>query len=99
MNADSFMPEITSKNFLESVKGVQFFWGNGHVYIVHGQTVDVGQRNFDVETNSSTGLDFWVTREIIVVLGTEVTRKEAVNALETILRRIKSKGIEKVPEF
>ena len=75
----------------DNIESVEMFYGNGTVYVTdHDQVRTFNEYNFNIESlrDKSYG-EYWVTNEVIVALGCDVSRKAAVKALRRVLKRIK----------
>ena len=73
---------------LDSVDSVRNFSGFGPVYIADIKRVRAyRENNFDLEGLHDHG-GFWVTNEVIVALGSDVSRKRAIKTLRHVIKRI-----------
>jgi hypothetical protein len=76
-----------SSNNIDSARD---FYGNGTVYVADPDRVRrFDEYNFNVESlrNAAHG-DYWVTDEIIVALGSDVSRKKALKVLRRVAKKI-----------
>jgi hypothetical protein len=76
----------------DNIDSVEMFFGNGTVYVTDRNRVRAfAEYNFNVESlrHKSHG-DYWVTDEVIVALGCDVSRKRAVKALRRVVQSIES---------
>ena len=73
---------------LHNIDSVGNFSGFGPVYVADRKRVRAyREKNFDLESlHDREG--FWVTNEVIVALGSDVSRKRAIKALRHIIKRI-----------
>ena len=80
----------------DNIDSVERFYGNGTVYVAGTERVRTFEEyNFDVESLRTEAYgDYWVTSEVVVALGSEVTRKKALRALRRVVARIE-REIEK----
>ena len=73
---------------LDSVDSVRNFSGFGPVYIADIKRARAyRENNFDLEGLHDRG-GFWVTNEVIVALGSDVSRKRAIKTLRHVIKRI-----------
>lgn len=74
-----------SSNNIDSVTD---FYGNGAVYVAGPDRVRTFDE-FNVESlrNAAHG-DYWVTDEVIVALGSDVSRKRALKMLRRVVQKI-----------
>jgi hypothetical protein len=66
------------------------FYGNCTVYAADGNRVRAFDKyNFNVESSRGKAWgDYWVTDEVIVALGSSVSRKKALKFLRHVVKRI-----------
>jgi hypothetical protein len=76
----------------DNIDGVRVFYGNGKVYVSGlDQVRAFNEYNFQVESlRTKSWGDYWVTDEVIVALGCDVSRKKALKALRNVVKRIES---------
>ena len=77
----------------DNIDSWRLFYGNGTVYISQGDRVrEFDEYNFDVESlRAKAWGEYWVTEDVIVALGSEVSKKKALKALRNVIKRIKFK--------
>jgi molybdopterin synthase catalytic subunit len=80
----------------DNIDSVEIFYGNGTVYVSERDQIRTfHEYNFDIESlRSKSHGEYWVTDEIIVALGCDVSRKKALKLLRRVVKRMKSE-IEK----
>jgi len=80
----------------DSIDSVRDFYGDGTVYVADKNRVTVLDENlFNVESlHPKCDGDHWVANEVVVALGSDVSRKKALEALRLLIKRIESE-IEK----
>ena len=76
----------------DNIDSVEMFFGNGTVYVTDRNLVrSFEEYNFNVESlRPKSHGDYWVTDEVIVALGCDVSRKRALKALRRVVQSIKS---------
>jgi hypothetical protein len=76
----------------DNIDSVEIFYGNGTVYVTDRNRVRAfAEYNFNVESlRPKSHGDYWVTDEVIVALGCDVSRKRAVKALRRVVQSIES---------
>ena len=76
----------------DDIDGVEMFLGNGTVYVTDRNRVRAFEEyNFNVENlRPKSHGEYWVTDEVIVALGCDVSRKRALKLLRRVVQRIKS---------
>ena len=76
----------------DNIDSVEFFNGNGIVYVTDRNRVRAFEEyNFNVESlRPKSHGEYWVTDEVIVALGCDVSRKRALKALRHVVQRIES---------
>jgi hypothetical protein len=73
---------------LDNIDSVGNFSGFGPVYVADRNRVRAyRENNFDLESLHERG-GFWVTSEVIVALGSDVSRKRAIKILWHVIKRI-----------
>jgi len=73
---------------LDNVDSVGNFSGFGPVYVADRKRVRAyRENNFDLGSLHAHG-GFWVTNEVIVALGSDVSRKTALKVLRHVIKRI-----------
>jgi hypothetical protein len=73
---------------LDNIDGVSTLSGFGPVYVADRRRVRAYRAsNFDLASLHDHG-GFWVTSEVIVALGADVSRKRAVKILRHVIKRI-----------
>jgi hypothetical protein len=74
----------------DNIDSVEMFFGNGTVYVTDRNRVRAFEEyNFNVESlRPKSHGDYWVTDEVIVALGCDVSRKRALKALRRVVQRI-----------
>lgn len=74
----------------DNTDSVAHFYGNGTVYVAQRDLVKTFEEyNFNVESlRDKAHGDYWITEEVIVALGADVSRKKALKLLRRITRRI-----------
>ena len=72
----------------DNIGRVGNFSGFGPVYVADRKRVRAyRENNFDLEGLHDHG-GFWVTNEVIVALGSDVSRKRAIKTLRHVIKRI-----------
>jgi hypothetical protein len=76
----------------DNIDSVEMFFGNGTVYVTDRNRVRAFEEyNFNVESlRPKSHGEYWVTDEVIVALGCDVSRKRALKALRHVVRKIES---------
>ena len=76
----------------DNIDSVEMFFGNGTVYVTDRNRVRAFEEyNFNVESLRPKSHDeYWVTDEVIVALGCDVSRKRALKVLRHVVQRIES---------
>ena len=76
----------------DNIDSVEMFFGNGTVYVTDRNRVRPFEGyNFNVESlRPKSHGEYWVTDEVIVALGCDVSRKRALKALRHVVQRTKS---------
>jgi hypothetical protein len=73
---------------LDNVDSVSNFSGFGPVYVADRKRVRAYRaNNFDLDSLHDRG-GFWVTNEVIVALGSDVSRMRAIKTLRHVIKRI-----------
>ena len=73
---------------LDNVDSIGNFSGFGPVYVADRKRVRAyRENNFDLKGLHDRG-GFWVTNEVIVALGSDVSRKRALKILRHVIKRI-----------
>ena len=73
---------------LDNIDSVGNFYGFGPVYVADRKRVRAyRENNFDLKGLHDHG-GFWVTNEVIVALGSDVSRKRAIKTLRHVIKRI-----------
>ena len=73
---------------LDNIDSVRNFYGFGPVYVADRKCVRAYRaNNFDLQGLHDHG-GFWVTKEVIVALGSDVSRKRAIKTLQHVIKRI-----------
>jgi hypothetical protein len=75
-----------------NIDSVEVFYGNGTIYLTGRESVErFNEYNFSVESlRDNSSLDYWVTDEVIVALGCDVSRKQAIERLHRVIERMES---------
>ena len=76
----------------DDIDEVEMFLGNGTVYVTDRNRVRAfEQYNFNVESlRHKSHVEDWVTDEVIVALGCDVSRKRALKLLRRVVQSIES---------
>jgi hypothetical protein len=76
----------------DSIDCVEISYGNGTLYVTDRNRVRAFEEyNFDVESlRPKSHGEYWVTDEVIVALGCDVSRKRALKALRRVVQKIES---------
>ena len=76
----------------DNIDSVEMFYGNGTVYVTDRNRLRTFKEyNFNVESlRPKSHGEYWVTDEVIVALGSDVSRKRALKALRHVAERIES---------
>ena len=76
----------------DNIDSVEIFYGNGTVYVTDRNRVRAFEEyNFNVESlRPKSHGEYWVTDEVIVALGCDVSRKRALKALRHVVQKIES---------
>jgi hypothetical protein len=75
----------------DNIDDVHVFFGNGTVYVAAGNQVATYKKcDFRAENlRDDAHGDYWVTDDVIVALGRDVSRKRAAEILRSVIKRIK----------
>ena len=76
----------------DNIDSVEMFYGNGTVYVTDRSRVRAFEEyNFNVQSlRPKSHVEDWVTDEVIVALGCDVSRKRALKVLRHVVQRIES---------
>jgi hypothetical protein len=76
----------------DHIDSLEIFYGNGTVYVTDRNRVrSFEEYNFNVESlRPKSHGEYWVTDEVIVALGCDVSRKRALKAPRHVAQSIKS---------
>ena len=76
----------------DNIDDVEMFYGNGTVYVTDRNRVRAFEEyNLNVEVlRHKSHVEDWVTDEIIVALGYDVSRKRALRLLRRVVQSIES---------
>ena len=76
----------------DNIDSVEMFFGNGTVYVTDRNRVRAFEEyNFNIESlQPKSHGEYWVTEEVIVALGCDVSPKRALKVLRHVVQRIES---------